>query len=466
MISRRGFLFGLSAGAAAISSAGAIPRSARQILLARHSITIPAGLGWNPPFTIKKTGSVYTIANFDFDALKPTPDYIYYVSPTGSAAASPASDDPNTPINGNRFRALANTNGGIVEGRCAAGIYNGNIGLNGSNITCSGIVLSLWAGQQGSSRPIMVQRGVTNAAPVFTLDQGTTYKTAHASASTPVFDLLYRDATTGIPPRLTTAADLATCRTTPGSEFYDGSALKYVNAQDGRSLVGDLNMIVEVAGNIFNTSRAVSGTIWVDGLDFFGGAPVAQTGAAQTTNFYHRNCGWFGGQLGTTGPVNVYAISPRTSGSNTDGLNYHGNGVGDAKFLEYDVRSARNGFAGATNNNCSTAHENCIGILVAGNYAGSEGPTVHDINSAKRFMVGCAISPSVLAGSGGTHQAVTMKSGLSGGTASKIWLDDCTFPGGHSADEDLYADTGCSILYRNMSIAGLTTGGTGTITPF
>jgi hypothetical protein len=432
--------------------------NAQKVTVLANPIGIPAGLGWTPSFGVEEVLDDYSVTNLDFDALKPTPDYVYYLSPTGSAAASPTNDNPADPITPRRFVTLANANTGIVEGRIAGGVYYGNIGFDGNNFTCAGVVLSLWEGQQAAGRPVFVKRGTNLIAP-WTADTGATWYTAHSVANTAVFDKLYRTAQ-GIIPRLTAAADLTACRATPGSYFYDsGASRMYVTAQDSRSLSGDTNMLVPTSGNVFSYVPTINAQLWCDGMDFIGPTIGTMATADRTLLWNARDTGYFGGTngLALTGTVDAILLSPRTGGSNSDGLNYHGNAQGDVRVLESDVRSARNGFDAAGINNTSTLHEECIGISVAGDYAGSQDRVIHDINSAKRFFAGSTIHAS--AGSGAT--AITIQAGNSGGTAAEIWLDGCTVE--DSTTGGLYADTGCAIRYKNMSIAGLTTAGGGTI---
>jgi hypothetical protein len=426
----------------------------------RTLVTPPAGLGWTPSWSIYKTGSAYS-TSIDFDALKPTPVFTYYCSPTGSAAATPSDNDPNTPITPRRFVTLANANGGIVEAKIAGGVYYGNIGFDGNNLTCAGVVLSLWAGQQSAGRPCFVKRGTNLIAP-WSADTGATYFTAHSVANTQVFDRLYRDAD-GIIPRLTGAASLAACRATPGSYFYDsGTSRMYVTAQDSRNLTGDVNMLVPTSGTNLSYVPTIDAQLWMDGIDFVGGAMLGTMATAAKTLLWNgRDIGYFSGTngLALTGTIDAINISPRVGGGNSDGMNYHGTAQGQVRALEYDLRSARSGFDASTANNTSTLHESCIGISVGGDYAGSQDRVIHDINSASRFMVGSTIRAS--AGAGAT--SITIQAGSSG-TAAEIWLDNCIVE--NSTTGGLYADTGCAIRYRNMSIAGLTTAGAGTIEAF
>jgi hypothetical protein len=424
-------------------------------------VEIPEDLGWTPTWSITSSGDTYTISNLDFDDLKPTPAFIYYCSPTGSAVNSPTNDNSADPITPRRFVTLANANGGIVEARIAGGVYYGNIGFDGNNFTCAGVVLSLWEGQQAAGRPVFVKRGTNLIAP-WTADVGATYFTAHSVANTTVFDLLYRDAG-GIPTRLTAAVDLTTCRATPGTYFFDsGASRMYVTAQDSRVLTGSTTMIVPTAGNVFQYTPIIDAQLWMDGIDFIGPTLGSVATANKRLTWNARDVGYIGGTngLALTGPVDAINLSPRVGGGNSDGLNYHGNAQGDGTALEYDLRSIRSGYDASAANNASTAHENCVVISVAGDYAGSQDRVIHDINSAKRFMVGSTIRES--AGTGAT--SITMQAGTGGGTAAEIWLDDCTIE--DSTTGGLFADAGCAIRYRNMSIAGLTTGGTGTIEAF
>ena len=420
-------------------------------------VAIPAGLGWTPAWDIMKSGSTYTVT-VNFDALKPTPAFIYYCSPTGSAVNSPTNDNPADPITPRRFVTLANANGGIVEARIAGGVYYGNIGFDGNNFTCAGVVLSRLDG----TRPVFVKRGTNLIAP-WTLDVGATYFTAHAVAATAVFDLLYRNATTGLIPRLVEAASLVACRATPGTYFFDsGASRMYVTAQDSRNLVGSTTMLVPTSGTVFLYQPIIDAQLWMDGLDFIGPVLGTMATAAKVLTWNARDVGYFGGTNGValTGPVNAIHMSPRVGGGNSDGMNYHGNAQGNVTALEYDLRSYRSGYDASAANNTTTAHEVCKVISVEGDYAGSQDRCVHDIQTSARFMVGSTVRAS--AGVGAT--SITMQAGQGGAATTQIWLDDCVIE--NSVTAALFADTGCAIRYRNMSIAGLVTGGGGTIAAF
>ena len=423
-------------------------------------VPFPGTLGWTPTFTIVESSGVHSIGGFDFDALKPTPVYNYYVSPTGSAVASPADNDPLTPITARRFVTLANANGGVVRGYCAGGKYWGNLGPDGNNLTGAGVVLEPWVGQ-GTGRPIFIKRSA-NVAPVWTLTAGNTYQTPFTAASIPCYDASVTDAG-GCYQRLVDVGSQAACEATPGTYFYNGSTTMFCHATDGRNLIGDTNIILGTGATNFNFTGAINKTLWMSGIDCFGPFVVTQSGVGMLTQFYNRDCGFYGiGSAGllVTGPSEIYSLSPREGGGNSDSLNYHGNAQGDPKYLEYDVRSIRSGYDAAGINNNSTAHENAIGICVAGDYAGSQNRVVNDISAAKRFMVGCTVRASLAADA----TAITISAGISGAATVHMWLYGCTVE--NSATAALYADSGCTINYTNMSIAGLTTAGSGTIAAY
>lgn len=411
-------------------------------------------------FGVTSSGASYG-TNIDFDVLKPTPVFTYYCSPTGSAVATPTDNDPLTPITPRRFVTLANANGGIVEAKIASGVYYGNIGFDGNNLTCAGVILSLWAGQQATAPgyPVFVKRSTNVIAP-WTAVAGNVYSTPNTVANLGVFDLLYRDAN-GLVPRLTEVGSLVACQALPGSFFNDNAVLGVMNvhAQDDRSLIGDASMLVPTAGSVFVRTPIIDAVTWIDGIYFFGPVTFTMATAAKLLSVYNRNTGFFGGTngLGCTGTILCYSLSPRVGGNRQDGLNYHGNAQGQVHALEYDVRSSRNGFDGGTINNASTIHETCSIIRVASQYAGSEGRPINDINSSTAWMVGCSVAASVNTDA----SSVTVQAGLSGGTAALMWLDTCTVA--NSTTATLYADTGCAIHTFGIDTSGMTLAGAGTI---
>lgn len=410
-------------------------------------------------FTVYASGANYGVT-VNFPALCPTPDFIYYLSPTGSAVASPANDDPLTPITPRRFVTLANANGGNVLGRCASGFSFGNVGFDGNALSCASVILEPWVGQQSTAPgyPVMVKRSTNLPAP-WTHTTGTTYSTPHSTANTPVYDFANLDAN-GIPMRLTAAPDLATCQATPGSEFFEsGTSLKHVTPIDGRNLVGDTMMIVPTSGNCFAAVRTTNQTVWMKGIWFVGPVLHTQATAAQASNFYHQDCmflGTGGNSVAILGPITSIGLSAKGGGALQDFLNYTGNVQGDPKFLEYRTRMIRSGYDAGGTNNASTSHNNGIGIRVDCDYV-AQNRVVNDANNSKAWMIGTRVRAS--ASSDAT--AISVAAGTADGQTVTMFLDDCIID--PSVTADLHAYTGSSIHCANMDISGLVKTGGGTI---
>lgn len=430
-------------------------------------VPIPAGLGWSPnDFTIYDlNGQSYT--DFSMASVKPSPDYVYYCSPTGSAAASPASNDPNTPITPRRLVTLANANGGNIQAYLAGGLYFGNIGLDGNNVTCASLTLEPWVGQ-GAGRPILIKRNTNLPVSSWTLDQGTTYYCAHTvTGTTGVWDLLNKDVR-GAYSRLTYAVDLATCRATPGTCFFDsGASRMYVTPIDGRSLIGDTTtMIVTTNSRAFLYNRAADAVCWMQGIDIIGGSAFQIQTAATSGKFYASGCGFYGGDGSSTGSISMLGniecrlIQCIFGGSVEDSLNLHGNAVGDVRAMTDRCHGIFSGYVATGANNTSTAHENCKIIEVAPDHYGAQNRTIHNIQNSKAFFV----RPAVKASRATDATSVTMVAGVSAGQTTEIWIWG---NGGieNSLQGGFYTYSGSAIRYANGDFSGVTIapGSAGTI---
>lgn len=489
MMKRRDFLAGLCALAVATPSVGQMvinrPRVVQAVkpgllkpLDLPASVPIPAGLGYSPSdFVIYDlNGKSYT--TFDMGAVKPVPDYIYYCSPTGNASASPASNDPNTPITPRRVRDLANAHGGVIQVYLAGGQYYGNIGFDGNNFTCAGLIVEGWSGQ-GTGRPLLIKRNTNQAIPLppatnaWTFDQGTTYSTVHVTGGTSgVWDLVNKDMR-GAYTRLPYAPDLATCRATPGTCWWNGATdstgRMYVNPIDGRSLIGDQStMIVSTNSRAFLYNRSGNAVCWMKGVDIIGGTAFQIQTAATNGKFYAEDCGFYGGDGSSTGSLSVLGnIEFRVKrcifgGSVEDSFNRHGNTTGDAKGLIEDGWGIFSGYNATGANNVTTAHENCITIEVGCTFMGAQNRTVHHIQNSKTFMV----RPRVYASKATDTTGVTIVAGSAAGQSTEIWIWGLGAGGiENSVQGGFYAYAGSSIRYANGDFSGITVapGSAGTI---
>lgn len=479
---RRDFLAGLCALAVATPSVGQMVINRPRLMQAVKPglftppavpaiVPVPAGLGWTPTdFVIYDlNGQSYT--NFDMAAVKPVPDYIYYCSPTGSASASPASNDPFTPITARRAGILANAHGGNIQIKLAGGQYYGNIGLDGNNVTCASLTLERWSGQ-GSGRVVFIKRNTNQPIPLepganaWKFDQGNTYTTVHVtSGNTGVWDLVVKDAT-GAYTRLEPVSDLATCRATPGSCWWNGltdtaTGKMYVTPFDGRSLIGDQStMIVTTNSRTFLYNRAGDATCWMgDGIDFIGGAAFQIQTVATSGKFYASGCGFYGGDGASTssismlGNIDCRLIKCTFGGGVEDSFNGHGNATGDVRALTDRCHGIFSGYNSSGANNTPTIHEGCKLIEVAPDHYGAQNRTVHHIQNSKAFMV----RPSVKASKATDATSVTIAAGSAAGQTTEIWIWGIG-PGGieNSQQGGFYAYAGSSIRHANGDFSGVT----------
>jgi hypothetical protein len=205
-----------------------------------------------------------------------------------------------------------------------------------------------------------------------------------------------------------------------GSFFHTGTTT-YVHAIDSRDLVvfGDELRLTQPAAGLNITFDGNFKLYWKD-IEHWGGTGGGSNGLEiksngnvwENSSFYNRDCAFSGSQDGgsgralAVGDVGV-VISERASVTNSrkDGINYHhginyGTSSLSPHYVEIDCQTHGNGEGGSEGNNQgSTAHEDCVGIRIDGDYSGHlDGQNIADVDGAKCYIICCTSKGSALTG--------------------------------------------------------------------
>lgn len=268
----------------------------------------------------------------------------------------------------------------------------------------------------------------------------------------------------------------ATCATTPNSWYYDGTTNLYVNAQDGRNLVGDKFMVVpynegniewllysDYSGSTNTNTIALQNVAAITGdiLNFQTFATQAGRDIVLLDHFLSQGGNTNNG-TNPQGPFDLYQSNNVLGDSWQDCDNIHGSDIGGMiRGVEINVITPHQcGHTTAGNNNSTTQHENDRRVSIGGVFEYNQNRTVADIQTSERWMVGSTVGPS---------DSIDITSEcVQAGNSAQIWLDavtivPCYSTGGSDQGTDLQADLAntplANIFYANMNISGLVTSG-------
>ena len=431
----------------------------------------PAGLGWTPDFTISKIAGVYS-TNFDIDARKPSiTGTQYYVnsnvgSPPGGWGVG--SDSNNGTSIATPFLTLRKAV--AVINLQSASLVHGCKSVCGtvyrsSTLSWQGLTLSKSAVFESvdGSRTLSVQAAAT--APSYTKTGGQTNVYQMSLAAAPAMVLDFTNIVAGsfsYAPEygpLTLVADVATCDSTAGSYFWDAGLILYVHPFDGRAADSNVQPTTTSSSGAAWANPSVGAILWMENIDFIGGATAfANTSNDASFRTYRKNCTYQASNTdGTTTTTAAAGIDHywQNGAYNTggDGLSQYGTTASsnDGPWkVEMNCRARRNGHDGSTANNCSTQHAACKTITLNPDYSLSQDRCVHDVSTAKRWMLGGAIGPSAAVGA-------TSRTLVAGNAAQSvsIYVDGTTITAG--SVYDLNTTSGCSILFKGSVPGGLTT---------
>ena len=228
--------------------------------------------------------------------------------------------------------------------------------------------------------------------------------------------------TNGSPSLLSYVASIDDVEATPGS-FYHSGTVTYVHAADDRDLTkyGDsLRLMQPVAGPIITWTGDYK--LLMQGIEcWYGGTGgsdnvrlISDGTAHYGATFYNIDCVFGGCRDGAGGNGLAVrdigmCISERSScvANRRDGFNYHYGMIAGAggttlapHYIEIDCVANGNGLGGNEGNNQgSTAHENCVGFRIGGDYSWhTNGGCIVDIDASKCHMVDVSCNNSGVVG--------------------------------------------------------------------
>jgi len=422
---------------------------------------------WSPSFNVYEQGRVYS-TDFDITTLKPT-GTVKWVAKTGNDTTGDGSE-------GNPYRTVTKAYAEAADIiNIKAGIYDRGDMTAALNPTRSLAIVSA----DGAGKAILSR---IQAGTLSWTQQGSpntdVYLTTGISSVRAILDLTYTrsgeflmDGVTGLPNPYTSVASIAACQALAGSYYLTGSNL-YVHTHDNRA--PDANVkVLRVEANLQPATANV--TIYYEGMEMWGddGVRYIVTGASTTSTLCGINtASRFGGVASANAwranGINFsYAVNCECTDylGNGDGFNYHGdsgNGV-SVNFLEVNCRAKRIGISTQTNNNCTTAHEDCNGIRLNGRYELSWGPISADVKAvgssgAITLNLGGTYGDSYL--TSGSGQDAAIQAGELGAT---VYAKNVTSFGANFA---LYGSTSGIVYDWGGNIDNTTLGNGGIVTAY
>lgn len=269
---------------------------------------------------------------------------------------------------------------------------------------------------------------------------------------------------------LNLVASIALCDSTPGSFFYDGSTTVYVHCIDSRAADANILPLCNVGGgNGVVAIQAANSVLWVNNIDFVGGASsMANSSNVANARTYWNNCS---AQLTFNGQGFIHFGVPITSmtdyyyrsgsyNTNDDGFSQVGTGIGSndgPSKIEIECSGQMNGYNASTFNNGSTSHSACKTVTINCNFNFALDRVVADAGQAQRWGIGGTWGPS-RGVNGASSMAVGCGSG--GGIVCQFWLDGVSVLKG--SVYDLEVQTGDILLFKGAIPAGLTNAPTST----
>lgn len=450
----------------------------------------PSGFSWVAAPDIITDGSGFT-TSFDIDAMRPATSVTYYIDPVSGSDANDGLTEGTPRAKLSTTVALANAGGVAAKFLCKPGVYRGDVGWFGAAPTVD-FILEPWAADP-SDPANRIWFILPAAADPFVYDKGAGlpgYRSTGFYVSDPwaVLDQAVLDEN-GLPRKYEKAANYATYLATPGTWWRETTGTYanrlFVRPFDDRDLralflAGQphrIEVLTTGGGNNFRFDATTSLTLWVQNACFIDGSNnvwIKDASPGLTINVYFKDVVSVGSVLGdgmgfhalyAGSTIKAYLTRCGTGYNLSDGFDYRADPAvptAAAFGFENECFTAHNGYDASGANNASTAHGQSTVISLNCDYSsGSQNRVVNDIETSKRWMIGCAVGPSTSTDA----SAVSVQAGsLSGSHTAQIWLQTCDIS--DSAAAAVYAASGCAVRYRATSLAGLTLDGAGLIEPF
>lgn len=422
------------------------------------------------PFTIRRTGSVYStdlnINDYDFSD---TTDVTYYFDA----------------ING------VNGNDGLTPETPKQSIQNVISSLNSSPpangatfilmtdyITITNVGVSTpqfdicWKTHNNTRRKISTQ----DTSATYTSVGNDTYSWTKSNTPVAMFVIDETDLDEdGVPKRMTPLASQQDVEESEvGGVYYtdNGTSTVYFKLWDFRSAVDDPHIKAYVNRPAIPTTT--SKRVFIQNIDLDSHAPLSFVPDAlnspaiavfDAVRFLHSTNN---GLVVDGGPTDMAILhNCGTHQSGADGNNYgkRSSDTEGPQIIEVGCIANNNGYGTGVSENGSTSHEGSKVVRINGRYERNKNRNVHDVNSStKSYNVGCVAKSAKNQES--ADDSVDWIVGINNVTSdTEMWLDGCSVEGSTSL-RNLQVAPGCSLYYRNMDISGWSVKNDGTIDTF
>lgn len=390
--------------------------------------SLPAGFNkWTPDFNVyRRSNGTYTTDYGPSDD-KPATTTTKYISPTGNNANS--GDDRDNPYE-DVDTAVSN---GATQVIFLDGYYDRDVfpTTTGYNFTSS---ISLVAENPGKA---FMGRSNSFASGSWTQEAGPNDSVWSVTRSNAllVIDDTYRNTDKLLPDgtgRLgvySEQSSIANCQANAGSYFVSGTTV-YVHTWDSRQPDTDIKITL-AENNIAQTSEI---TLYVEGIVFYGEAPIRFTQTAtNTARLVAVDCVFCfednGDALDINDVSDLRIIRCGAHNTGNDGFNYHVDSthLTICKVLEVDCWSRDTGNTGSQSDNGTTIHDESAAIRLNGDYSDSYGPVIADVGGSHSINLNVTCSNS-LADSDNSQDTGFQSATASNGN-NKMWLQDCTTTG-------------------------------------
>ncbi|MGB0720148.1 MAG: hypothetical protein ACPGRX_06720, partial [Bdellovibrionales bacterium] len=391
------------------------------------AFSLPDQFPWTPDFSIGKAGSSY-IADYAPVSDKPggTP---VWVAITGNDTTGDGSESlPYRTISkAISIGSIIHIKSGFYEDDTAA--FYVDVTADTAFIAVDGPGSVIWSANQDNI--------------AWSLDSGDVYSAAIAMSVNDVADLTQTrsgetliDGVTGLPKLYSVQTSIANVQANAGSFYYDSGTL-YVHTHDSRAPDSDIKPLW--AKPIWATSN-ITHTLYLQGIEFWGYNAMLINGSTSvgTSRVVALDCAFrfapSGGNAQCVSVADVRFVNCVISDSYGDGFSYTNNSsTFTQQVLEWNCAATRCGRnpAGANNNNCSTAHNDCNVIRIGGAYDTAQGPIIADVSGVQSVCLGCRADNSQ--SSSGTshvsHAGFSCGTYAADGTPSRMWALGCSAAG-------------------------------------
>lgn len=367
------------------------------------------------PFTIQRIGKAYRVypGQWSISMHAPRAGTTYFVSTTG--------DDGNdglsavTPLR-KISTALAKADVGVIY--VEAGIYgtingwgttgpvrNVSVIATGEKVYVGAFAEGLtWSDDSGAYKASPSRNHVGRVADTTLLDSHGDY----------VF--------------LTNAGSVAACRSTVSTFYCDGTDT-WVHLSDGRAVTdAEVRCYFDNVGAAAEVSGAASITVYVEGIDFEGGAGYCflQTGSGIKTGYYYNNSFKYpevgSNAFSMVNGGNAYFDTCTGAACGADAFNFHNSADIQTPFAVLINCIGRDaGTVGDTIDNAFTMHDGGIMVVIMGEGMRTYGRAVHSINDSYTWCLGVYAHHSLA-----SPQLPNFVAGTGSSDNSKMWLQSCT----------------------------------------